>query len=149
MPNLNKVMLIGNLTRDPEQRFMPNGKAVAKFGLAINREWKTESGEKKQDVVFIDVDAFGKQAEVITQYVKKGHPLFVEGRLKLDQWEDKKTGQRVNKIGVVLESFQFLKSGEKQSGEQAERPAARQAESRTAEPAAAQSDDGGEDEVPF
>lgn len=112
MPNLNKVMLIGHLTRDPEMRYTPKGTAVAKFGLAVNREWKTDSGEKKKDVVFIDIDAFGRQAETISQYVKKGHPPYVEGRLKLDTWEDKNSHEKKSKITVTLENFQFLKSAD-------------------------------------
>ena len=111
MANFNKVILAGNLTRDPELRYTPKGTAVAKIGMAINRNWTNEAGEKKEDVTFVDVDAFGRQAEVIAQYMKKGRSLLVEGRLKLDQWEDKQTHQKKSKLGVVLESFSFLDSG--------------------------------------
>lgn len=104
----NKVILMGNLTRDPELRYTPKGTAVVKIGLAVNRSWKTESGETKEEVSFIDIDAFGRQAEVIAQYMKKGSPLFVEGRLKLDTWEDKNTKQKVSKLKVVLEGFNFI-----------------------------------------
>jgi len=104
----NKVLLMGNLTRDPELRYTPKGTAVAKIGLAVNRTWKSESGEQKEEVSFIDIDAFGRQAEVLAQYMKKGSPLFVEGRLKLDTWEDKNTKQKVSKLKVVLESFNFI-----------------------------------------
>lgn len=111
MPSFNKVILAGNLTRDPELRYTPKGTAVAKIGLALNRQWKDESGQQKEEVTFVDVDAFGRQAEVISQYLKKGRPILVEGRLKLDQWDDKQTGQKKSRLGVVLESFQFLDSG--------------------------------------
>src|ERR1700746_853216 len=110
MANFNKVILAGNLTRDPELRYTPKGMAIAKLGLAVNRDWKSETGETKEEVTFVDVDAFGRQAEVISQYLKKGRPILVEGRLKLDQWDDKQTGQKRSRLGVVLESFQFLDS---------------------------------------
>lgn len=116
MANFNKVILAGNLTRDPELRYTPKGTAVAKLGLAINRNWTTETGEKREEVTFIDVDAFGRQAETIGQYLKKGRPILVEGRLKLDQWDDKQTGQKKSKLGVILESFQFLDSGNRTEG---------------------------------
>jgi single-strand DNA-binding protein len=116
MANLNKVFLMGNLTRDPELRYTPKGTAVAKLGLAVNRVWKTETGETKEEVTFVDVDAFGRQAETIGQYCKKGRPLFIEGRLRLDQWDDKQTGQKRSKLGIVLESFQFLGSGNRAEG---------------------------------
>jgi single-strand DNA-binding protein len=116
MPSFNKVILAGNLTRDPELRYTPKGTAVAKIGLAINRTWKDESGQQKEEVTFVDVDAFGRQAEVISQYLKKGRPILVEGRLKLDQWDDKQTNQKRSRLGVVLESFQFLDSGGGQGG---------------------------------
>src|SRR3989442_208550 len=110
MANFNKVILAGNLTRDPELRYTPKGTAVTKIGLAVNRTWKNEAGETKEEVTFVDVDAWGRQAEVIAQYMKKGHPLLVEGRLKLDQWEDKTTHQKQSKLKVVLEGFTFIDS---------------------------------------
>src|SRR6187401_2684541 len=110
MANFNKVILIGNLTRDPELRYTPKGTAIAKIGLAINRTWKNEAGETKEEVTFVDVDAFGRTAEVIGQYLKKGRPILIEGRLKLDTWEDKQTNQKKSKLGVVAESFQFMDS---------------------------------------
>jgi single-strand DNA-binding protein len=110
MANFNKVILAGNLTRDPELRYTPKGLAIAKIGLAINRTWKNESGEQKEEVTFVDVDSFGRQAEVISQYLKKGRPVLIEGRLKLDTWDDKQTNQKRSKLGVVLESFSFLDS---------------------------------------
>src|ERR1700684_365244 len=111
MANFNKVILAGNLTRDPELRYTPKGMAIAKIGLAVNRTWKNEAGETKEEVTFIDIDAFGRQAETLAQYLKKGSPLMVEGRLKLDQWDDKQTGQKRSRLGVVLEGFQFLGGG--------------------------------------
>jgi single-strand DNA-binding protein len=108
MANFNKVYLMGNLTRDPELRYTPKGQAVAKFALAVNRRYTTESGEAREEVTFVDIDAWGKQAEVISQYCKKGKPLFVEGRLRLDQWDDKTTGQKRSALKVVLEGFQLL-----------------------------------------
>lgn len=116
MANFNKVILAGNLTRDPELRYTPKGMAIAKIGLAINRSWKTETGESKEEVTFVDIDAFGKQAETIGQYLKKGRPILVEGRLRLDQWDDKQTGQKRSRLGVVLEGFQFLDSGNRTEG---------------------------------
>ena len=111
MPSFNNVILVGKLTRDPELRYTPSGKAIAKLGLAVNRSWKTESGETRDETTFVDVDAFGRQAEVLGQYLRKGRPVMVEGRLKLDQWDDKQTGQKRSRLGVLLESFQFLDSG--------------------------------------
>ena len=105
MANFNKVILAGNLTRDPELRYTPKGQAIARLGMAINRTWKSEAGETKEEVTFVDVDVWGRPAEVIAQYCKKGRPLLVEGRLKLDQWEDKNTHQKQSKLRVVLESF--------------------------------------------
>jgi single-strand DNA-binding protein len=111
MANYNKVILIGNLTRDPELRFTPKGTAVARIGVAINRSWKTDTGETREETTFVDVDAFGRQAETIGQYMKKGRPIMIEGRLKYDTWEDKQTNQKRSKLSVVLEAFQFLDFG--------------------------------------
>jgi single-strand DNA-binding protein len=110
MANFNKVILAGNLTRDPELRYTPKGTAIAKFGLAINRTWKNEAGETKEEVTFVDVDAFARSAELIGQYFKKGRPILIEGRLRLDTWDDKQTNQKRSRLGVVMESFQFLDS---------------------------------------
>ena len=116
MANFNKVILAGNLTRDPELRYTPKGTAVAKLGLAVNRSWTPETGEKREEATFVDVDAFGKQAEVISQYLRKGRSLLVEGRLRLETWDDKATGAKRSKLGVVLESFSFLDSGNREGG---------------------------------
>ncbi|PAW67884.1 MAG: single-stranded DNA-binding protein [Opitutia bacterium Tous-C1TDCM] len=108
MPSLNKVLLMGNLTRDPELRVTPKGTSICQFALAINRQFKMESGESREEVIFVDVEAWGKQGETIAKYVTKGRPLYVEGRLKLDQWEDKNTKEKRSRMKVVLEQFQFL-----------------------------------------
>lgn len=123
MSNFNKVYLMGNLTRDPEVRHTTKGTSVTKIAMAVNRKFKTEAGEQKEEVTFIDIEAFGKLAEVIGQHCKRGRPLFVEGRLKLDQWDDKTTGQKRSALKVVLEAFQFI--GGRQEGDvpTAQRPA--------------------------
>jgi single-strand DNA-binding protein len=152
MANFNKVILAGNLTRDPELRYTPKGVAIAKFGLAINRTWKTETGEAKEEVTFVDVDAFGRQAEVVAQYMKKGRPFLVEGRLKLDQWEDKNTHQKQSKLRVVLEGFSFIdsKGGDTGGAPAAARPAAAPAAAADAPPPAeAEAPQPEEDDVPF
>src|SRR5213083_225527 len=112
MASFNKVILMGNLTRDPELRYTPKGTAIAKLGLAVNRTWKTETGETKEDVLFIDVESFSRQAETIGQYLKKGSPILVEGRLRLDTWDDKQTNQKRTKILVTAENVRFLGSGQ-------------------------------------
>ena len=151
MASFNKVILVGNLTRDPELRYTPNGKAIAKIGLAVNRVWTTESGEKKEEVTFVDVDIFGRTAENVSQYMRKGSPILIEGRLRLDQWDDKQTGQKRSKLGVVADTVQFLGSprGDSGSGTPApSRPRAAEpppAESATPEPEASPA----EDDVPF
>jgi single-strand DNA-binding protein len=116
MANFNKVILAGNLTRDPELRYTPKGSAVVKFTLAINRTWKNEAGENKEEVSFVDVEAWGRQAEVIAQYMRKGRPFLVDGRLKQDTWEDKNTHQKQSKLKVVLEGFSFIDSKGPDSG---------------------------------
>src|SRR5215213_596170 len=110
MPGFNKVMLIGNLTRDPQVKHLPSQTVVAEFGLATNRKYRTASGEDKEEVCFVDCSAFGKQAEVIGQFCQKGKTIFVEGRLKFDSWEDKVGGGKRSKVSVVVENFQFLGS---------------------------------------
>jgi len=107
MANVNKVILIGNLTRDPELKFLPSQTAVCEFGIAVNRTWTGQDGVKKEETTFVDCNAFGRQAETLSKYVKKGSPLFIEGRLKLDQWEAQ-DGSKRSKMRVVIENFQFL-----------------------------------------
>ena len=108
MPNLNKTFLIGNLTRDPEMRHTSKGSAVTGFGLAVNRNYKNAAGEIEEETTFLDVSAFGQQAETVSKFLKKGAAVFVEGRLRLDQWDDKTTGQKRSKIVVIADRVQFL-----------------------------------------
>jgi len=110
MASFNKVMLLGNLTRDPEVKYTPKGSAVADIGLAVNRTYTTDGGEKREETTFVDVTMWGRQAEIAGEYLKKGRPLFVEGRLQLDTWDDKQTGQKRSKLRVVCENFQMLGS---------------------------------------
>ena len=111
MPALNKVLLMGNLTRDPELRVTPKGTSICQFSLAINRTFKMESGETREEVTYVDIEAWGKQGETIAKYCTKGRPLYVEGRLRLDQWEDKNTKEKRSRMKIVLENFQFLGDG--------------------------------------
>jgi single-strand DNA-binding protein len=104
----SRVILIGNLTRDPELRYTPKGTAVAKITVAVNRRWYDDSGQLKEETSFIDADAFGKIAENIGQFFKKGSPIFIEGRLRQDTWEDKQTNQKRSKLVVVVENFVFM-----------------------------------------
>jgi len=112
MASFNKIMLIGNLTRDPELSYLPSQTAVVDFGLAVNRTWNDKDGNKKESVCFADCRAFGKQAETLNKYMSKGKPIFVEGRLDFDSW-DGKDGQKRSKHRVTIENFQFLGSDEK------------------------------------
>ena len=116
MASVNKVMLIGNLTRDPEIKYTPKGTAIADIGLAVNRTYSTDSGEKREEVTFIDVTLWGRVAEIVGEYCKKGRPLYVEGRLQLDTWDDKTTGQKRSKLKVVGENIQLLGSREGGAG---------------------------------
>jgi single-strand DNA-binding protein len=103
-------MLIGNLTRNPEIKYSPKGTAIADIGLAINRTWKDENGEKIDEVTYVDVTCWGRLAELAEQYLKKGRPVFIEGRLQLDSWDDKQTGQKRSRLRVIAENLQFLGS---------------------------------------
>ena len=150
MASFNKVIIAGNLTRDPELRYTPKGTAVAKLGLAVNRNWTSESGEKKEEVTFVDVDVFGRTAENVGQYMRKGRPILIEGRLKLDQWDDKQSGQKRSRLTVVAETVQFL--GSPAEGGAAAPRAPRPAASPSAAPAAEPSDADvppESDDVPF
>ncbi len=111
MASFNKVILMGNLTRDPQLRYTPSQMAVADFGIAVNDKFTTKSGEKREDVCFVDITAWGKQAEVINQYFQKGKPILLEGRLKYDTWEDKQGGGKRHKLTVTLDSFSFVGTG--------------------------------------
>lgn len=149
MANFNKVILAGNLTRDPELRYTPKGTAIAKIGLAINRKWKSETGEMKEETTFVDVNAFGKTAETVGQYLKKGRPILIEGRLRYETWDDKQSGQKRSKLGVVMESFQFIDSNRGESGGAPPAPS-RPAAGATPAPEATEADAPPEgDDVPF
>lgn len=158
MANLNKVMLIGRLTRDPETRSLKSGTSVVSFGLAVNRSYtKQESGEKVEETCFLDLEAWGRQGETIARYMKKGRQIFIEGRLKLDTWE--KDGQKHSKVRVVVEGFQFIDSQGGERGGEGEgggssRPAQRAAPVASAAGAAptdTPQDDypAGDDDIPF
>jgi single-strand DNA-binding protein len=150
MASFNKVMLLGNCTRDPEVKYTPKGSAVADLGLAVNRYYTTDGGEKREETTFVDVTMWGRQAEIAGEYLKKGRPVFIEGRLQLDTWDDKQTGQKRSKMRVVCESFQLLGSregggegggggGRSSGGGGAARPA----------PKAAASEEPSDDDIPF
>lgn len=115
--SLNRVFLMGNLTRDVEIRHTPQNTAVGSFGLAVNRKYRTQDGQTHEEVTFVDCDAWGRQAEVMAQYLKKGRPVLIEGRLKLDQWQDQQ-GNKRSKLKVVVEGFQFVDSGQGGQGGQ-------------------------------
>jgi single-strand DNA-binding protein len=124
MATLNKVMLIGNLTRDPELRYIPSGSAVATFTIGVNRVWKTPTGEKKEQASFIRIVVWGRRAEVCGEYLSKGSPVFVEGRLQSRDWQTQ-DGQKRNTVEVVADNVQFLRGGDRQgqpAGKQAPLP---------------------------
>lgn len=160
MANLNKVMLIGNCTRDPEVRYTPKGTAVAEVGLAVNRISTNEQGERREEVTFIDVTLWGRQAEIAGEYLKKGRPVFIEGRLQLDTWDDKQSGQKRSKLKVVAENLQLLGSRDSGAGggggggdySQEYAPPVRKPVSKPApapRPPADPDLDVGEDDIPF
>lgn len=128
MSSFNKVILLGNLTRSPELRVTPKGTNVCQIGLAVNSTYKDKDGNSKEDVTFVDVDAFGKQAEVIAKYMEKGRPILIEGRLKLDSWQDK-DGNKRSKLKVILDSFQFV--GGRQSDGDDQQPDTRRSSRET------------------
>lgn len=155
MANFNKVLLMGNLTRDPEVRYTPKGTAVAELGIAVNRIYSGENGEKREEVTFVDVTVWGRTAENVGEYLKKGRPVFIEGRLQLDSWEDKQSGQKRNKLKVVADNVQFLGSprgagggGPEEGGDEASRsrPSGGGRSSAPPKGAPAEPDD---DEIPF
>ena len=118
MASFNKVILLGNLTRDPEIRYTPKGSAVCDLGLAVNRVYTLDSGEKREEVTFVDVVLWARLAEIAGEYLKKGRPVFIEGRLQLDTWDDKQSGQKRSKLRVIGETMQLL--GSRPSGGAAE-----------------------------
>ncbi len=149
MASFNKVLLLGNLTRDPEVRYTPKGSAVADLGIAVNRQYTLDSGEKREEVTFVDVTFWGRTAEVAGEYLKKGRPVFIEGRLQLDTWDDKQSGQKRSKLKVIGEMMQMLGSrpgagGDAEEGGGAPRPA--RSSAPPPKTAAAELDD---DDIPF
>lgn len=160
MASVNKVLLIGNLTRDPEVRYTPKGSAVADLGLAVNRRYTLDNGERVEETTFVDITLWGRQAEIAGQYLSKGRSVFVEGRLQLDTWDDKQTGQKRSKLRVIGENVQFLGSrsdgaggggGGDEGGGQ--RPVQRQQPSQGNRPQRAEESGGGDsfddDDIPF
>lgn len=115
MASVNKVLLMGNLTRDPQLSYLPSQTPVVEFGLAVNRVFKKQDGTEGKETCFVDCQMFGKRAEAIQKYVKKGDPLFVEGRLKLDQWQDQ-DGNKRSRLRVFVENFEFLSRGGQAGG---------------------------------
>jgi single-strand DNA-binding protein len=150
--SFNKILLMGNLTRDVELRHTPSNQAVAKFGMACNRRWRTPEGEQREEVMFIDCEAWGKTAEFMSQFFQKGRPVLIEGRLKLDQWEDKETKAKRSKHVVVVESFHFVDSkpgGGDEGGGGGARSGGYSRPAPAAAPAASAAPAMGEDDIPF
>lgn len=144
MANLNRVIIMGNLTRDPELRYTP--KAVADIGVAINRVWNNEQNQRQEETTFVDITLWGRQAEIAQQYLTKGSGVFIEGRLQMDTWEDKATGQKRSKLKVVAENLQFMPDG-KQRGERS--APADSAPRREAAPSASPADYDHDGDIPF
>jgi single-strand DNA-binding protein len=153
MASFNKVILVGNLTRDPEVRYTPKGSAVTDIGLAVNRNYTTESGEKREEVTYVDVVLWARLAEIAGEYLKKGRPVLIEGRLQMDTWDDKQSGQKRTKMRVVGETMQLLGSrpgggsgGEVEEGSSGSRPNSGRAAAPPPKAAPSEADD---DEIPF
>lgn len=152
MASFNKVILLGNLTRDPEVRYTPKGSAVCDLGLAVNRVYTLENGEKREEVTYVDVTLWSRLAEIAGEYLKKGRPVFIEGRLQLDTWDDKQSGQKRSKLRVIGETMQLL--GSRPSGGAPADAEAEDRQSRGGKPSApppkeAASAEPNEDEIPF
>ncbi len=156
MASFNKVILLGNLTRDPEVRYTPKGSAVCDLGIAVNRVYTTEGGEKREEVTYVDVVLWARLAEIAGEYLKKGRPIFIEGRLQMDTWDDKQTGQKRTRLRVVGETMQLL--GSRPSGAGASGPTEATDEDRqsrssgkptAAPPKSAAPSEPDEDEIPF
>ena len=152
--SVNKVFLMGNLTRDVELKYTPSNQPVATFGLAMNRRYKTRDGENREETTFVDCEAWARTAEVMSEYLSKGRPVFIEGRLKLDQWQDKEGNNR-SKLRVVVENFQFVDSrGGSGGGGGGGRASAPEPVASANTPSAASPDSGqhqpvSEDDIPF
>lgn len=153
MASFNKVILLGNLTRDPEVRYTPKGTAVTDLGLAVNRTYTADNGEKREEVTFVDVTFWGRTAEVAGEYLKKGRPVFVEGRLQLDSWDDKQSGQKRTKLKVIGENMQMLGAprgaGSGSGGDEESSSAPRSSSRSTPPPKAAAPSQPDDDEIPF
>ena len=150
MPNLNQVNLIGNITRDIETRYTPQGTAIVDIGLAINRSWKNDRGEKQEETTFVEVTLWARMAEIAAEYCHKGDPLFVSGRLHLDTWDDKTTGQKRSKLKVIGEQIQLLASRQQApAATPPVRTAAAPAPARAAAPAKSQPEPDWPEEAPF
>jgi single-strand DNA-binding protein len=153
MASFNKVILLGNLTRDPEVRYTPKGTAVAELGMAVNRVYTAENGEKREETTVVDVTLWGRTAEIAGEYLKKGRPVFIEGRLQLDSWEDKQSGQKRSKLKVVGEGLQLLGSRPGGSGSTGggdeEGSSAPRSSSKSAPPPKAAPAEPDDDEIPF
>ncbi len=151
MASFNKVILLGNLTRDPEVRYTPKGSAVCDLGLAVNRAYTLENGEKREEVTYVDVVLWARLAEIAGEYLKKGRPVFIEGRLQLDTWDDKQSGQKRSKLRVIGETMQLLGSRPSGGGGDAGGEEDRGSRSRPAAPpkAAAAPAAPDDDEIPF
>jgi single-strand DNA-binding protein len=151
MASFNKVILLGNLTRDPEVRYTPKGTAVTDLGLAVNRTYTADNGEKREEVTFVDVTFWGRTAEVAGEYLKKGRPVFVEGRLQLDSWDDKTSGQKRTKLKVIGENMQMLGAprGGGSGGGDEENSGTSRPSSRPAPPPKAAPSAPDDDEIPF
>ena len=149
MASFNKVILLGNLTRDPEVRYTPKGTAVTDLGLAVNRTYTADNGEKREEVTFVDVTFWGRTAEVAGEYLKKGRPVFVEGRLQLDTWDDKQSGQKRSKLKVIGENMQMLGAPRGGGGGGDEESSGGSRSSRPAPPPKAAPSAPDDDEIPF
>jgi single-strand DNA-binding protein len=149
MASFNKVILLGNLTRDPEVRYTPKGTAVTELGMAVNRVYTAENGEKREETTFVDVTLWGRTAEIAGEYLKKGRPVFIEGRLQLDTWDDKQSGQKRSKLKVVGEGLQLIGSRPSGGGGDEEGSSAPRSSKSTPPPKAAAPSAPDDDEIPF
>jgi single-strand DNA-binding protein len=147
MASFNKVILLGNLTRDPEVRYTPKGSAVCDLGIAVNRAYTTDSGERREEVTFVDVVLWARLAEIAGEYLKKGRPVFIEGRLQMDTWDDKQTGQKRTRLRVVGETMQLL--GGRPGGTAAAGETAGENRQASAPPKPSARAEPDEDEIPF
>jgi len=149
MASFNKVILMGNLVADPDMRVTPGGMSICKFTLAVNRQFTTKEGEQREEVAYVDVDSFGRQAEIVSKYMSKGRPILVEGRLRQDKWENQQ-GEKRSKLMVVCENFKFVGGRDsdggdaEDSGYERTAPPPRQTKSEAPPP-----DDGIDEDVPF